>query len=158
MQPLLGTDSCCNKLMLKALITFLLTRENFHFIHRGIRNWLLSSADQTNPNKITHSFWRTKWVNWLRKKNQWGCFYWSPKQQIQMLSYVRRYYVQLNSTNKILQMVWNHSNVLGKDRYIFIVEFCVLFLDSLWASSELIWSCWERRISHPDTSVGDKRI
>lgn len=31
---------CCNKLisLLKALITFLLTRENFNFIHRGIRN------------------------------------------------------------------------------------------------------------------------
>lgn len=31
---------CCNKLIsvLKALIAFLLTRENFNFIHRGMRN------------------------------------------------------------------------------------------------------------------------
>lgn len=69
MQPLLGADSCCNKLisMLKALIT-LLTRENFSFTHRGIRTWLLSSADQTNPNKTTLSFWRARWVNCLMKK------------------------------------------------------------------------------------------
>lgn len=60
---------CCNKLicMLKALITLSLSREDFDFIHGGIRNWLFSSADQTNPNKSIRSFYRGELVNWLLK-------------------------------------------------------------------------------------------
>lgn len=60
---------CCNKLvcMLKTLITLSLTRDDFDFLHTGIRDWLFSSADQTNPNKIIRSFYRGKLVNWLLK-------------------------------------------------------------------------------------------
>lgn len=46
----------CSKLicMLKALVTLCLAREDFDPTHRRIQNWLLSSADQANPNKTIH--------------------------------------------------------------------------------------------------------
>lgn len=161
MQPLLGADS------ISAVISSSLCskpwspscwQERTLILFTGVWETDYLSL-QTKPTQIKppiHFRELSEWTDWWKKSVELCLLKSKAANQNAFLCQEILCTVKFNQ--KILQMMWNHNSVLGKDRHIFTLKSHVLFLVSLWASSELIWRWWPRRISHPNTNVGDKRI